>query len=141
MREQQNGWRTHFGLNTRLAEGVDELVTVMVLHRLAEIGAGRLHGRYKLAEPDSPQLVRTSAIICAAIHRRSERTLTLLWPLKYRSAAICKANMKTTLIILITSLILILANINNTNTTINNNMNIGASASTLTVTSTCSCCV
>ena len=86
MREQKSEWRTHFGLNTRLAEGVDELVTVMVLHRLVEIGAGRLHGRYQLAEHDSPQFVSTSAIICAAIHRRNNRTLTVLWPLEYRSA-------------------------------------------------------
>ena len=64
------------------ADSVD-LYTMMVVHPLAQIGAGRLFGRYRVSD-QAPQLVRTSAIVCAGICRFSERTLTVLWPLQYR---------------------------------------------------------
>ena len=58
--------------------------TVMRLHALARVGAERLAAAYKLSDA-MPQVVPTRLIHCSAISRCSERTLTALWPLEYRS--------------------------------------------------------
>ena len=60
------------------------LQTLVTLHTLREVGAGRFFATYHKGAQE-PVLVPLSAIKCATSVRRSERgSLTALWPRAYR---------------------------------------------------------
>ncbi len=67
----------------KLRSDSDELFAMMVVHPLAQVGAGRRYGHYRMSDL-APRFVRTSAIVCAGVAWWSERTLTVLWPFEYR---------------------------------------------------------
>ena len=59
---------------------------MMVLHKLVNVGPDLMYGKYELSMDAVPQILPLRLIVCAAIARRTDTSLTLLWPLAYRKA-------------------------------------------------------
>jgi hypothetical protein len=59
-------------------------LTCMVRFPLLKVGNEKTWARYSATLGDEPELVATQHIVCSAVHRRSENSLTCLWPIEYR---------------------------------------------------------